>query len=94
MKTSLVPQTQSKGFAFEKEEGGNKAEFSPRLAETERRELLLTPSCPFSALGLVVGLLLRLVRADVGDDHAAVRLDAGGAGGHALTPVELVVTPS
>ena len=43
MKTSPVPQTQSKGFAFEKEEGGNRAEFSPSVAETERREL---PSGP------------------------------------------------
>jgi hypothetical protein len=43
IKTSPVPQKQSLSFAFEKEEGGNRAEFSPRLAETERCELLSGP---------------------------------------------------
>ena len=41
---SAAPPFPSKanGFAWKKEEGGNKAQFSSTLTETERRELLLT----------------------------------------------------
>ena len=49
-----------------------------RLFETgnvEWSEFRLTLS-PFTTFRLIVGLLLRLVRADIGDDHAAVRLNA------------------